>query len=118
MPSTRAAVERHTPTPLTPPDPGQASSEQSRRTTPFSRRAGTTHVSALSTPSRKISLAKPDKPFHYSATAVAPNLAKLVYSTTPIEFLQTLTDAATFPASTSARFTDRLYVLRCHMFFG
>jgi hypothetical protein len=115
MPSTRVTVERHTPKPLTQPDPDQASSEKSRTTPPFSRRAGTTHAGVFSTPSRRIALARHDSPFHYSDVAVAPNSAKSVYMmtmATPTEFLQTHTDVATFPASTSARFTDRLYVLR------
>jgi hypothetical protein len=110
--STLVAVKRHMPTPLTPPDPGQAISEQSRTTPPFSRRAGTTHAGVFSTPSKRTFLATPYCPFHCNATVVAPNSAKIFYVTTPTEFLQIYTDVATFPASTSACFTDRLYILR------
>jgi hypothetical protein len=50
LPSTRATVERHTPTPLTPHDLDQPNSEQSLTTPPSSRRAGTTHAGVFLTP--------------------------------------------------------------------
>jgi hypothetical protein len=117
MPAARAAVERHSPTPLTPPDPDHASSEQGKTTPPFLRRTGATNAVVFSTPSRRTSLARLDNPFLYIAAAVAASSAKLVITTTtvtPTEFRQTNTDVAAFPVSTSARFPDRFYVLRRH----
>jgi hypothetical protein len=59
-------------------------------------------------------MARPANPFHYNNAAVAPNSAKLVYTTAtaiPTKFRRTHTDDndATSPASTSTRFADRSY---------
>jgi hypothetical protein len=119
MPSTRAAVQRHTPTPLTLPNPDRTSSEPSQPTPPSAQQAGIAHTNVFSTPSGDTSVARLASPFHYSAAAVTPSSAKLVYTTAtaiPTEFRRTHTDDddATSHASTSTRIADRLYVFRRH----
>jgi hypothetical protein len=106
------------PTPLTPPNPDRTNSEPSHSTPPSSQRAGITQTNVFSTPSGETSLARRASPFHYNTAAVAPNSAKVVYTTAtaiPTEFCRTHTDDdATSSASTSTRFADRLYVFRRH----
>jgi hypothetical protein len=119
MPSTRTAVQRHTPTPLTPPDPDRTGSKKSRTAAPSSRRVSTTYTGGFSTPSGESSLAALAGPFHQSAATIAPSSAELVYTTAtaiPTEIRRTHTDNddANLPAPPSARFTGHPYVLRRH----